>query len=220
MIGVWAEPGLTADLPDVCAFASDGEPDLETAIYLRSGTGFMARMTPYRCDLCGIDNGQTVLTDGERFVWLEGLAHYVEEHGVRLPVRLSGTAAPVDVAWFEDALLNTGEVTIAETWWQGLRRDVTEHLPGCFRSTVRREWHLPLHADIWIDGVGDVATMARLRRLFGADWPFGGLRDRIAAQPFLAERNGRPRERNRVAGLREYLFYETPEGLLSVAVDG
>ncbi|MEU8659325.1 hypothetical protein [Actinoplanes philippinensis] len=94
---------------------------------------------------------------------------------------------------------------------------VAEHLPGCFRSSARREWHLPLHADIWVDGVRDVATMARLRRLFGADWPFDGLRDRIAAQPFLAERNGRPAERNRVAGLREYLFYSTPEGLLPLA---
>jgi hypothetical protein len=218
-IGDWAEPGPLENAPDVCAFAGSGEPDLETAAYLRSGTAIMARMTPYRCDLCGIPNGQAVLTDGEGWVWLEGLAHYVEEHGVRLPVRLRGTAAPVDTAWFEDALLNTGEVTVDESWWWAQGRDVDEHLPGCFRSPVRREWNLPAHADIWVDGVRDLATMVRIRRLFGADWPFDGLRDRIAAQPFLVEPGGRPATLSRVAGLCDFLFYETPDGLLSVVPD-
>jgi hypothetical protein len=217
--GDWAEPGPLENWPDVCGFVTGGEPDLETAAYLRSGTPIMWRMTPYRCDLCGIANGQAVLTDGEHYVWLEGLAHYVEEHGVRLPVRLSGTAVPVDALWFENALLNTGEIRIDHEWWQGQQRDVAEHLPGCFRSPVRREWNLPAFADIYVDRVTDIATMARLRRLFGADWPFDGLRDRIAAQPFLVAANGRPAELSRATELCGYLFYGTPDGLLSVVPD-
>ncbi|MFC4068535.1 hypothetical protein [Actinoplanes subglobosus] len=67
--------------------------------------------------------------------------------------------------------------------------------------------------------MADVATMARLRRHFGADWPFDGLRDRIAAQPFLVERAGRPGELNRVEGLRDFLFYATPDGLLPVVTE-
>jgi hypothetical protein len=218
-LGDWAEPGPLAGGPDVCAFVAAGEPDRETAAYLRSGTAVQWRMTPYRCRLCGIPNGRAVLTDGLHYAWLEGLAHYVEEHHVHLPVRLRGRAAPVDVGWFEDALLTTGEVTVDGTWWQEQRREPAQHLPGCFRSPVRCEWNLPAYADIWIDGVRDIATMARLRRHFGADWPFDRLRDRIAAQPFPVERNGRPAELNRVTELREHLFYETVDGLLSVVPD-
>ncbi|GGN51894.1 hypothetical protein FHR83_009266 [Actinoplanes campanulatus] len=220
-IADWSELGPLEDWPDVCAFVTDGEPDWEAAAYLRSGTAFAWRQTPYRCTLCGLPNGQAVLTDGRQYVWLEGLAHYVEAHGVHLPVRWEGTAGPVDVSWFEDALMNTGEVTVDQTWWRSQARDVATHLPGCWRSPVRRAWNLPRFADIWVDGVpaGDVATMARLRRLFGADWLFSGLRDRIAGQPFLAVTAGDPAEFNRVTDLRDYLFYDTPDGLLSVKPD-
>jgi len=37
-----------------------------------------------RCRFCGVPNGTNELTDGV-YLWPEGLAHYVREHGVRLP---------------------------------------------------------------------------------------------------------------------------------------
>jgi hypothetical protein len=104
---------------------------------------------------------------------------------------------------------------ICAEWWLAQRREV----PGCFRSPVRCEWNLPRYAGIWIDRVPDIATMAGRRRLSGADWPYDGLRDRIAAQPFLAAAGGRPAELNKVTGLRDHLFYATPDGLLSVVPD-
>lgn len=157
--------------------------------------------------------GNTTLTDGVRFIWHEGLAHYVEQHGVRLPVRLEGIPEPIDGEAFDH------RVPVDNDWWLWQGFAVTEHLPGCHHSPVRCEWNLPAYADIWIDGVTDIATMARLRRLFGAAWPFDRLRDRIAEQPFLVERNGRPPRLNQVTELRGYLFYDTPLGLLSVVPD-
>ncbi|HEY4241521.1 MAG TPA: hypothetical protein VGM88_16985 [Kofleriaceae bacterium] len=52
--------------------------------YLRSGTTFERYPAASPCRFgCG-RVGRRDLTDGA-FVWPEGLAHYVEEHGVRLP---------------------------------------------------------------------------------------------------------------------------------------
>ncbi len=211
-IGFWAEPGDDGG-PDVCAFVSDAEPDREAIAYLRSGTPFAWRGTPWACVLCGRPLGAAVLTDGV-YEWPEGLAHYLEEHRVRLPLRLRGTAAPVDAETYRP------EVSDDDTWWTAQVRD-RPHLPGCPRSPVRRPWNLPRTADIWIDRVrpGDVTTMARLRRLFGADWPFSELHARIAAQPFPVRAGGDPAALNSEPHLRDHLFYATPDGLLPVAVD-
>ncbi|BEL03881.1 hypothetical protein Q0Z83_020720 [Actinoplanes sichuanensis] len=214
-IGYWAGLGPAEPWPDVCAFVSD-DVDHEAVAYLRAGTMIAVSGSSARCTLCGRSIGRRLLTDGDRYMWHEGLAHYVEEHGVRLPVRLVGVPAPFDAEGFDHS------VSVDSDWWFGQRgRPVVDHLPGCHHSPVRCEWMLPAYADIWIDRVrpGDITTMARLRRLFGADWPFSGLRDRIAAQPFLVERNGRPAELNRVAELRDFLFYDTSEGLVSVIPD-
>lgn len=220
-LGFWAEPGQE-DEPDVCGFVTAAPPDRETIAYLRSGTPFVWRATPWTCLLCGRPNGSAILTDGERYEWPEGLAHYLEDHGVRLPVRLRGRAGPVDAETYDNGVYGR-QVTVDHTWWRAQSpAGDRDHLPGCPRSPVRRPWNLPRTADIWIDGVptGDVATMARLRRLFGADWPFATLRDRIASQPFPVEPGGDPAALNRQPGLRDFLFYATPGGLLPVAVDG
>ncbi|GAA4953840.1 polymorphic toxin type 27 domain-containing protein [Actinoplanes utahensis] len=206
---------------DVCAFVSGGEPDHETVAYLRSGTPFVWSTSLSPCLLCGRRTSTAVLTDGERYVWPESLIHYVGEHGVRLPVSLRGTPGPVDADRFAEGLLTTGEVTIDDDWWSAQRRDAVRHLPGCPRSPVRCSWQLPRNADIWVDGVwpGDVATMARLRRLFGAAWPFSELHARIADQPFRVAVNGDPVALNRESGLRDHLFYGAPGALLPVTTD-
>ena len=52
--------------------------------HLRAGreTCMMLGLSP--CRICGRENGSRELSDGV-FVWPEGLAHYVRDHGLRLP---------------------------------------------------------------------------------------------------------------------------------------
>jgi hypothetical protein len=62
--------------------------------YLQSGQPIMDYLGYSYCRFsCGIPNcemGASDLTDGE-WVWPEGLSHYVEAHGVRLPVEFIET---------------------------------------------------------------------------------------------------------------------------------
>ncbi|WP_436771261.1 hypothetical protein [Yinghuangia sp. YIM S09857] len=63
-----------------------------------------------RCRICGAANGSDERTDGE-FIWPVGLAHYVEEHGVRLPD-----------AFVAHVVLRSEELDCASvdrTWWVG-----------------------------------------------------------------------------------------------------
>ncbi|MEU8285341.1 hypothetical protein AB0C01_13470 [Micromonospora sp. NPDC048905] len=237
LIGYWDGPAVSETLPDVCDFVTaDANVTLRRAVaaYLRSGTVFTATAGVSVCRLCGAANGSTEQTDGEHFVWPEGLAHYVEEHDVRLPdeiaaVALSGVAAPVDSEWFEHAVLETGELRIDEDWWRGLAGvnsagPGTEHLPGCRRSESTASWDLPTSADIYVDRVPPeaVTTLVQLRRLLGAPWPFSGLRDLLASQPFLAA-VGDPSMLSRTLtgspDLRPYLFYRAEGGLVPVWSD-
>jgi len=110
LIGYWRErlpeggyPGMSAEhaadyerlrqrglrWPDPVEFV-DGSWDEEVrrrvATHLETGT----LVNQYRgiswCRFCEKDNGSAELTDGT-YCWPEGLAHYVRNHGVRLPVR-------------------------------------------------------------------------------------------------------------------------------------
>lgn len=222
LIGWWDGPEAGDGWPDVCGFVSDGPPDEQTAAYLRSGSVWAATAGISRCRLCGRHNGTTELTDGENFCWPQGLAHYVEEHGVRLPdevreVAARGPAGPVDVRRLTGTLLNR----VGDEWWRAQDREPREHLPGCRHSPVRCSWDLPDRADIHVDGVppGDVGLMARLRRLLGADWPFARLHALTESQPFLAVTGGDPAALNRNTELRGYLFYATAGGLVPVATE-
>ena len=58
------------------------------------------------CDNRG--NGSLELTDGT-YVWPEGLAHYVEQHGVKLPGEFLEHARHVSETY--------GRARIDETWW-------------------------------------------------------------------------------------------------------
>ncbi|GID46634.1 hypothetical protein Aca07nite_39090 [Actinoplanes capillaceus] len=129
-IGYWLGPWMHDDLPDVNTFiggSSAAEERSAVAAYLRSGTTFVATAGFSVCRICGIRNGSTELTDGEHFVWPEGLVHYVEEHDVGLPsevvaVARRGPARPVDLASFERGLLDTGDLVVDDRWWRSLHQ--------------------------------------------------------------------------------------------------
>lgn len=93
--------------------------------YLLGGTVFVAAAGKSLCRICGQINGSAELTDGVRFVWPEGLAHYVEAHNVRLPAEVTAAMTiapqPVDVSEFGRRLLDTNELIIDADWWRDLR---------------------------------------------------------------------------------------------------
>lgn len=78
----------TQELPSVTAFVDvhwdDAEREL-VARYLEQGLIAWTWRGFSRCRLCGVANGTSDFTDGV-YLWPEGLAHYVREHDVRLPV--------------------------------------------------------------------------------------------------------------------------------------
>ncbi|GAA2484689.1 hypothetical protein Ahu01nite_011730 [Winogradskya humida] len=226
MIGYWDGPGVEDELPDVCGFVHAGvDLDVQRAVaaYLRSGTCFVATAGWSVCRLCGAANGTTELTDGKHFVWPEGLAHYVEEHGVVLPEEVVAVALRGPAAVVADDLLESGDVEIDAAWWRGEGGAAARHFPGCRRSGTTDAWNLPAVADIYVDGVppGSVAVLGRLRELLGAAWPYSGLRDLLGAQPVLAVAAGAPKELDRALvaypELRPYLFYGTEGGLMPFA---
>ncbi|GAA1642458.1 hypothetical protein [Actinoplanes couchii] len=85
-----------------------------------------------------------------------------------------------------------------------------------------REPELPLTADVWVDDIpiNTVQLLVRMRKLLGADWRFGELRNLLATQPFLAARSAHPyallRRLEDAPELRPHLFYAGPDGLRPV----
>jgi cytosine/adenosine deaminase-related metal-dependent hydrolase len=122
LIGYWSSEGLEGwpedrRWPDVTDFVDEAwdpeERDL-VARYLEHGFLHSAWMGYSPCRLCSKrDNGCLEVTDGT-YVWPEGLAHYVEEHSVRLPERF---VKHVLRQW--DAL---DQARPDREWWMGQRR--------------------------------------------------------------------------------------------------
>jgi hypothetical protein len=218
-IGYWDGVEEPDGWPDVCAFVSTMDNTVDraqdgatVAAYLRSGTVYAVAGGWSVCRLCGAANGNAERTDG-RFLWPEGLAHYVEAHAVRLPdefvaVAARGRAPAVDVRRAPDGF------DVDVEWWRG--QPGTRHgghLRGCRHSPLVAGWDLPTRAAIHVDGVprDAVATMVALRRLLGTTWRFSELRDLIGAQPFHAvtgDAAALHRELTTSPELRPYLFYD------------
>ncbi|WP_438027423.1 hypothetical protein [Sorangium sp. So ce233] len=83
--------------------------------------------------------GSAELSDG-RFLWPEGLAHYVEGHGVRLPDEFVERAlAGTPLVDFSDMArtLGPGDVSVDASWWSNQRgfRAGTSHLSPPRRGT-------------------------------------------------------------------------------------
>jgi hypothetical protein len=112
-LGYWHSPERP-DLPDperlVDTAWSNDEREL-VAMYYRHATVARAYLGTASCRLCGASNGSTELSDG-RYMWPEGLAHYIDAHSVRLPAEAERHAlarmaelehADVDEAWWLSA---------------------------------------------------------------------------------------------------------------------
>lgn len=126
LIGYWLGPEAPG-WPDVQSFVDQSLDAVlrdQVVKYLRGGTVFVATAGTSRCRICGQANGNTELTDGVRFIWPEGLAHYVETHHVRLPAEVTAAMdldpPQVDIVEFERRLLDTNELIVDEHWWRGL----------------------------------------------------------------------------------------------------
>lgn len=239
LIGYWDGPDATGGLPDVCDFVStdgDSGDTLAVAEYLRSGAVYAVAAGTSTCRLCGSPNGSAEQTDGEHFVWPQGLAHYVEEHDVLLPAEViavakRGSMPSVNLDRFEDARLKTGETTIDTVWWHKLASDTNRtasagagpsHLLGCRRNPAVASWNLPAKADIYVDRIpsGSVTVLAGIRRLLGLTWPLSSLRELLATQPFPAVEAGNPSALRHTLisapELRAHLFYSTGGELMPV----
>jgi hypothetical protein len=86
LIGYWYSE-RTPQWPKPQDFVDESWDELErvdVGSYLSQGWIARSSMGYSPCRICGIDNGDLTLTDGV-YAWPNGLAHYVENHKVRLP---------------------------------------------------------------------------------------------------------------------------------------
>lgn len=92
LIGYWRREeggGLPADhrWPSPQSYVGETWDEVErdqVHEYLTRGFVVRACMGSSPCRLCGVSNGSLELSDAV-YVWPEGLAHYVRDHGVRPP---------------------------------------------------------------------------------------------------------------------------------------
>lgn len=112
-IGYWRADNAP-EWPEVTAFVDEswsGDERNTVSAYLRSGTVVRHFMGLSPCRICGEPNGSIEFSDG-MFIWPEGLAHYIDDHAVRLPQRV------VEHALAEMDRLESAPVE--STWWQSL----------------------------------------------------------------------------------------------------
>lgn len=114
LIGYWAskEDDRWPEPHDFIDEDWSKEELVEVADYLKRGMVAGRYMGPSKCRMCGRDNGTLELTDGV-YVWPEGLAHYLEHHGVRLPQSFVEHTKASSEMW-EDANVDT-------SWWKSLK---------------------------------------------------------------------------------------------------
>ena len=120
LIGYWDGPQTDHSWPVPQDFVDSGwdeeERDL-VATYLTTGLIVRAYMGFSRCRMCGRENGNLELSDGV-FVWPDGLAHYVADHGVRPPDRFV-----CHVLEMVDSLEGAER---DEQWWREVQRSQSE----------------------------------------------------------------------------------------------
>ena len=112
LIGYWDGPHTSPGWPDPRDFVDpewDQDERSEVHYYLAAGTAVRAYVGLSECRFCGERVGSVEYTDGV-YAWPEGLAHYVQEHHVRLP------AAFVEHA--RARLERLERLPVDNTWWK------------------------------------------------------------------------------------------------------
>jgi hypothetical protein len=123
-IGYWVNE-QRPDLPDPSNFVDhDADPEVlrRVAWYLSTGMLLSVGFGLSPCRVCGKGNGSVEYTDGT-YIWPEGLAHYVEDHQVRLPPEVEQHALS-RLDSFEEMVVDTDD-----RWW----RDQMEKLAASRR---------------------------------------------------------------------------------------
>jgi hypothetical protein len=116
LIGYWRAKDA-AHWPDPVDFIdSTWDVDERDIVVDHLSRGFVVRayMGYSPCRICGRDNGALELSDGI-YVWPEGLAHYLADHGVRPPEQFVAHALAMAEAFGETAGRD-------ESWWRSLAK--------------------------------------------------------------------------------------------------
>lgn len=118
-IGYWSGRNEPDKYPTASNFIQEfpypGQQRIAT--YLRNGYQMSYIMLGYStCRICGkSDNGTQDLSDG-KYIWPEGLAHYVESHNLRLPKEFE-THVASDWEPIDTEHLWMGEWATDYEWW-------------------------------------------------------------------------------------------------------
>ncbi|MEO0468233.1 MAG: hypothetical protein AAF206_01335 [Bacteroidota bacterium] len=129
-IGYWSGEGPSNDHhPDAEDFIVDAPypHQADVVAYLKKGTRMPHISLGFSiCRICGISNGTQDLSDG-KYMWPEGLAHYVEAHQLRLP------------AEFEKHVLSDWQPVDTENMWPGSYRIKTDWWDGMKKSPFKEK---------------------------------------------------------------------------------
>lgn len=125
-----------------------GTPNAALVRYLTLGTTYATWRSGTACRVCGEYVGRRCLTDG-RWVWPEGLAHYVEVHGVALPAPFAQTPDEErlkEEEWHREELqyIEARYETVADMGGQDSER---ASLMGHWRDETRRHYYAILALD-------------------------------------------------------------------------
>ena len=118
LIGYWRSDDAP-QWPDPHRFVDPGWDRAQREMVVRhlgAGSVVAVAVGLSSCRICGRPNGSAELTDGS-YLWPEGLAHYVEEHAVRLPREFVDHAIGVagDLTQLGEAALASG---VEDEWWK------------------------------------------------------------------------------------------------------
>lgn len=122
LIGTWRSdehPGRP-DPRDLVDDRWDERERRAVATYLAGGALLHEGADVPACPFCGAPAGRLVRTDGV-LAWPDGLAHVVDEHGVRLPVAVE--------TYVLDRVARLAAATVSADWWEAGAPDVEPLAP-------------------------------------------------------------------------------------------